>query len=114
MPSRFKGTLLLLVAEFQHSQCCYYGLGARGKPAERVADEAVEGLDEFLATDGAIDQYLADQLVLPLACAPGISELRTAKVTQHLVTNADIVRRFVERGITILGEVDGPGVIRIE
>ncbi len=114
LPSRFRGTLLLLVAEFENAQCCYCGLGARGKPAERVADEAVDGLDEFLTTDGAIDQYLADQLVLPLACTPGISELHTAKVTQHLVTNADIVRMFLARNITICGPVDGPGAIRIE
>ncbi len=32
MPSRFKGTLLLLLAEFGGSTACYFGLGARGKP----------------------------------------------------------------------------------
>ena len=113
MPSRFRGTLLLLVAEFEQSQCCYYGLGARGKPAERVADEAVDALEEFLATDGAIDQYLADQLILPLAYAPGVSVLRTAKVTQHLLTNGEIVRLFVKRPIVVEGAIDRPGLVRI-
>lgn len=113
MPSRFRGTLLLLVAEFEQSQCSYYSIGARGKPAERVADEAVDALEEFLAADGAIDQYLADQLILPLGCAPGTSELRTAKVTQHLLTNAEIVRRFVARPIVVEGTIGQSGVVRI-
>jgi RNA 3'-phosphate cyclase len=113
LPSRSKGTLLLLVAEFEHSQCCYYGLGARGKPAERVADEAVDGLEEFLATDGAIDEHLADQLILPLACAAGASELRTSKVTLHLATNAEVVMAFLPVRIAIDGEIGAPGRVRI-
>ena len=113
MPSRFRGTLLLLLAEFEQSQCCYYGLGARGKPAEQVADEAVDALEEFFSTDGAIDPYLADQLILPLAYVPGTSELRTAKITQHLLTNAEIVRRFVARPIAVEGTIERPGLVRI-
>jgi RNA 3'-terminal phosphate cyclase (ATP) len=46
---------------------------------------------EFFATDGAIDERLADQLVLPLVFASGVSDLRTAKVTQHLLTNAAVL-----------------------
>jgi RNA 3'-terminal phosphate cyclase (ATP) len=108
-----KGTLLLLLAEFENSQCCFFGLGARGKPAERVADEAVGELLEFLATDGTVDHYLADQLTLPLALAPGVSELRTSKVTQHLATNAEIVRMFLPVIIKIDGEIGQPGSVRI-
>jgi RNA 3'-phosphate cyclase len=113
MPARSPGTVLLLLAEFEGSRCCYAALGARGKPAERVADEAVDALEEFLATDAAIDQYLADQLILPLACAGAVSELRTAKITQHLVTNAAIVRMFLPVDIAIQGEIGTSGLIRI-
>jgi RNA 3'-terminal phosphate cyclase (ATP) len=113
MAAQSPGTVLLLLAEFEGSRCCYAALGARGKPAERVADEAVDALEEFLATDAAIDQYLADQLVLPLACAGGVSELRTAKITRHLVTNAAIVRMFLPVDIAIQGEIGTPGLIRI-
>jgi RNA 3'-terminal phosphate cyclase (ATP) len=107
------GAFLLLLAEFEHSQACYYALGARGKPAEAVADEAVGQLQEFLATDGAIDEYLADQLVLPLALTPGVSELRTSRVTQHLVTNAEIVKRFLPVAIEISGDIGRPGQVGI-
>jgi len=107
------GAFLLLLAQFEHSQACYYALGVRGKPAEVVADEAVGQLQEFLATDGAIDEYLADQLVLPLALTPGVSELRTSRVTQHLVTNAGIVKRFLPVAIEISGDIGRPGQVRI-
>jgi RNA 3'-terminal phosphate cyclase (ATP) len=110
-PSR--GTFLLLLAEFENSQCCFFGLGARGKLAERVADEAAGELLDFLATDGAVDHYLADQLMLPLALCPGASELRTSKVTQHLTTNAEIVRMFLPVSIKIDGEIGRPGSVRI-
>jgi RNA 3'-terminal phosphate cyclase (ATP) len=113
MPSRFRGTMLLLVAEFEHSQCCYFGLGARGKPAERVADEAVDQLFGFLDTDGAIDERLADQLILPLAFASGTSKLRTSKVTQHLLTNAEVLRTCLSLDIQITGDLGKPGLVRI-
>jgi RNA 3'-terminal phosphate cyclase (ATP) len=114
LPSPSKGTLLLLLAEFENSQCCFYGLGALGKPAERVADEAVNDFLGFLATDGVIDPYLADQLVLPLALALGVSEIRTSKVTQHLTTNAEIVKLFLPVSIDVDGEIGQPASIRIQ
>ena len=113
LSSPSKGTLLLLLAEFENSQCCFYGLGALGKPAERVADEAVNEFLGFMATDGAIDHYLSDQLILPLALAPGVSEIRTSKVTQHLTTNAEIVKMFLPVSIEVDGEIGQPGSIRI-
>jgi RNA 3'-terminal phosphate cyclase (ATP) len=113
MPAQFKGTMLLLIAEFDYSQCCYYGLGARGKRAETVADEAAAELIGFISTDGAVDQYLADQLILPLALAPGVSKLRTSKVTQHLLTNAEVIKMFLPVKIEITGELNQPGLVQI-
>jgi len=114
MPAHSRGTMLLLLAEFERSRCCTYALGARGKPAEQVADEAVADLEAFLATGAAIDPYLADQLILPLALASGSSELYTSRVTQHLLTNAEVLRRFLPVQVEISGEVGEPGVVLIE
>jgi RNA 3'-phosphate cyclase len=113
MSSRFKNTMLMLLAEFKHSRCCYYALGARGKSAERVADEAVEAFGEFLATKGAVDQYVTDQLILPLVFAKGESVLHTCKVTQHLLTMVDIIRMFRDVNIQVDGKVGEEGTIRI-
>lgn len=113
LPARHKGTMLLLLAEFEHSQACYFALGEIGKPAERVADEAVDSLLEFLDSGGVIDQYLADQLLLPLAFASGNSRLYTSRVTNHLVTNAAVIQEFVPVRIEIEGEIGHPGMVSI-
>jgi len=114
MPSQFRNTMLLLIAKFENSQCCFFGLGERGRRAERVADEAVDQLRQFLVTDGAIDHHLADQLILPLAFVPGVSELRSDKITQHLITNAEVIRMFLPVNIEICGELNHSGSVRIK
>jgi len=111
LPSRFKGTILLLLAEFDHSQTCYFGLGAIGKPAEKVADEAIDEMEEFLRTSGVLDQYLADQLLIPLAFAEEPSAFRTSKITHHLLTNADIIQYFLPVEIKIDGRVGEHGTV---
>lgn len=113
LPSPGKGSLLLLHAEFEAGQACYFGLGARGKPAERVADEAVDALHTFLRGRGVVDEYLADQLLLPLAFAEGDSEFRISKITQHLLTNAEVIRAFGAAEIDIRGELDQHGAVEI-
>jgi RNA 3'-terminal phosphate cyclase (ATP) len=113
-PSPTKGTTLMLLAEFERSQACFFALGELGKPAERVADEAVEALETFLESDGAIDPYLADQLLLPLSIASGVSQLRPSRVTNHLLTNASVIRAFLPVQLTIAGEPGQPGLVTIE
>lgn len=108
-----KGTVLLLLADFEHTQACFFALGALGKPAEQVADEAVEALFAFLHTDGAIEPFLTDQLLLPLALAKGESVLTISRVTRHLVTNADVIRSFIRVELDIQGELGKSGRVRI-
>ena len=92
----------------------FFGLGALGKRAERVADEAVDQLLDYLAAaPAAVDPHSADQIVLPLALAEGPSEFTVTSVTSHLLTNIAIIRNFVEREITCEGEHGQPGLVRI-
>jgi RNA 3'-terminal phosphate cyclase (ATP) len=91
----------------------FFGLGARGKPAERVADEAADQALAYLKTAPAVDAHSADQLVLPLALAVGPSRFRVAAVTDHLRTNIAVIRRFVDRDIECLTNKDGSGMVRI-
>lgn len=113
LPARSKGTFLLLLAEFKHGAACYASLGAIGKRAEQVADEACLWLEKFLAGAGAVDEYLADQLLLPLAFADGESLFRTARVTEHLRTNAEVIRAFGAAEIAIEKEQGGIGLVRV-
>ncbi|QKT04609.1 RNA 3'-terminal phosphate cyclase [Ectothiorhodospiraceae bacterium 2226] len=114
LPALSPGTVLVLLARFEHAQACFFALGARGKRAERVADDAVDELLRFLATDGAVDRWLADQLLLPLALAERRSAFRTSEVTLHLLTNAEVIRSFLPVAIEIEGELGEPGTVRVE
>ncbi len=114
LPSPGKGTLLLLLAEFEQGRACYFSLGELGKPAEKVADEAVDQLLAFWEGDGAIDQFLADQLLLPLSFAQGTSRLRTSQVTLHLLTNAMVIQHFLPLNIEIHGELGQAGEVLIQ
>jgi RNA 3'-terminal phosphate cyclase (ATP) len=119
LPSPVKGTLLLLLAEFepvpgnQAGQACFFSLGELGKPAERVADEAVDQLETFLESDGVIDQYLADQLLLPLSLTSAPSIIHSSRITQHLLTNAQVIQAFSSATIDIQGEIGVSGIVSI-
>lgn len=114
LPSKFKGTTVCLICDFEYTQCCYFALGELGKPAERVADEVIEKIEYFLSTDAAIDEYLADQILLPLTIAKSESYFSTSKITRHLLTNAEIIQEFIPVRISISGEVNSPGLITID
>ena len=113
IPSLGKGTMLLLVGKFEYSQCCYFGLGAIGKRAETVADDACNEFFTFLKTRGTIDEYLADQLILPLALTKGTSQFITPRITQHLLTNMEIVKLFLPVTIDVSGTLNTEGIITI-
>ncbi|MBD3288414.1 RNA 3'-phosphate cyclase [candidate division KSB1 bacterium] len=113
MPSRWKNTMALLFAQFENGSGCFTALGAVGKRAEKVADEAFTGLSEYLYTSGCVDKYLADQLLLPLAFATGKSRYSTSKITQHLLTNRDVIRPFTDIEIHIKGNPGQEGVVHI-
>src|SRR5262245_18734741 len=90
-----------------------FGLGARGKPAETVADEAVDEAIAHVRTGLPVDPHSADQILLPLAVADGDTELHVSAVTRHLTTNAAVVRLFLERQIEIDGGEGASGVVRV-
>lgn len=113
MPAHSTGTVLVLLAEFEHTQACFFALGARGKRAEWVADEAVQDLIGFLGTGAAVDRWAADQLLLPLALANAVSTLRTAEVTLHLMTQAELIPMFLPVRIEVDGALGEPGIVRV-
>jgi RNA 3'-terminal phosphate cyclase (ATP) len=108
------GSVLAVVVETTPAPALFFGLGARGKPADKVADEAVNDALAYLdAAPAAVDRHSADQILLPLALADGPSTYSVAEVTQHLLTNLTIVCRFLERELDCEGAEGQPGVVKI-
>jgi RNA 3'-terminal phosphate cyclase (ATP) len=112
-PSRGQGTVLFLVAEFENVRAGFTSLGRRGKSAEKVAVEACHEFLHYYRSGAALDQHLADQLILPLALAKGTSSFSTCRITQHLLTNVWIVDRLLAREVAVEGEVGEAGTVSI-
>lgn len=92
----------------------HFGLGERGVRARQVGQTAAQRLLEHWQTaPGAVDAHAADQLLLPLAWAEGLSRFPVAGVTQHLLTHAAIIGRFLDRTIQITGALHEPGWVEI-
>ncbi len=102
-PSPGQGAALSLIAEYEDAiPATFVGLGERGKPAEEVADLAVDQLLAFEAVDhAAVDPHSADQILLPLALTKGRSVYTVSQITDHLRTNAETITAYLDRPITI-------------
>ncbi len=102
-PSAGKGSFLFLTAEFEHLSAGFGSLGAIGKRAEEVADEACGELLSYLQKKGALDPHLADQIVPWLAFCQGPSEFTTSCVTRHLLTNLWVLQQFMDIDVRVEG-----------
>ena len=110
-PSLGKGTLVFLRAEFGNVIAGFDALGAIGKPAEEVADEACQGLFNYLDSDGSLDPHLADQMIPYLALARGTSEFTTSRITRHLLTNIWVLQQFMDVDIQVEGKEGEQGKV---
>lgn len=108
-----QGTFIFLKAEYEHAVAGFTALGARGKPAELVGEEAARELLEHHQSGMPVDPHLADQLVLYLAQANGPSVFDTSRITPHLETNLLVAGYFLDLSATIAGESGGPGTVTI-
>jgi RNA 3'-phosphate cyclase len=104
VPSNGLGSFLFLLAEYEKTLAGFSSLGARGKPAEKVADEAVDFLKNYFSSEGCIDPHLADQLVPFMALAKGNSSFTTTRITEHLLTNLWVIQHFLDVTISREGE----------
>jgi RNA 3'-terminal phosphate cyclase (ATP) len=92
------GTVLFLAVPGRGG---FTALGRRGVPAERVADEAVDGLLAFRTSGAGVDDHLADQLVPFLALGREESLLTCPTASSHLRTVAWVVQQFVPARIAL-------------
>ena len=69
-------------------------LGERGKPSERVGEEAAKDFLKENAFSPNVDSHLADMLVTLLCCIKGNSRFTTSHITDHFTTNAEVAKRI--------------------
>lgn len=75
--------------------------GRKGYPAEDVADDALDVLEDFLEAGVPVGEHLADQLLLPLALAGGGRFRTLGPLSLHATTNLDTIREFLDVPIRV-------------
>lgn len=88
------GNVIMLTLEFEGLTELFTGYGERGVRAETVARRVVREARRYLNTGAAVDPYLADQLLLPMALAGG-GAFTTLQPSSHTRTNTSIIEQFL-------------------
>ncbi|MEM4528772.1 MAG: RNA 3'-terminal phosphate cyclase [Desulfurococcaceae archaeon] len=89
-------------------------IGEKGKPAEKVGEEAAISLIEDLETGMAFDRHMGDMLIPYMFLAKGRSVIGVSRVTSHLLTAIEISKMFMPNSeVKVEGELNKPGLVKI-
>jgi RNA 3'-terminal phosphate cyclase (ATP) len=105
------GNVLLLEYAFAEVREVFTGFGERGVSAEAVAARLIAEARDYLAGEAALGARLADQILLPMALA-GAGTFTTSRVSAHLLSHAEVIRRFLP-GLRIEVAEIGPACHRV-
>lgn len=89
------GNVVYLRAEYGSDLTIASGLAVRGVSAEKVARQALNRLIRFMAAQVPVDEYLADQLVVPSFLA-GAGSFLTEKPSLHCRTVLELAAMFTD------------------
>lgn len=106
------GNTVSLEVESENITERFFVVGEKRVSAEVVAAQLVKEVKRYLASTAAVGEYLADQLVLPMALA-GAGEFTVAHPSCHLLTNIAVVERFLPVRFSLI-ETDGVTRVSIE
>ncbi len=95
-----QGNLVMIAVESQSVTEVFTAFGERGVRAEDVATKVVKEARQYLQTDAAVGEHLADQLLLPMAIGSGGS-FTTIEPSLHTKTNIDVIKMFLDVKITV-------------
>jgi RNA 3'-terminal phosphate cyclase (ATP) len=99
VPSDGPGNALLIRLEFAAVSCLVTSCGELRKSAEAVAAAAARQVQRYLAREAPVDEYLADQLLLPLALGAW-GCFRTGPLSEHTRTNAAVINAVLGPVVT--------------
>lgn len=96
-----------VMAEIESESVCevFTGFGERDVPSGKVVGGVIDQVREYLAASAPVGEYLADQLMIPLALAGGGS-YRAVKASLHARTNAAVIGRFLAKAPSIAEATD--------
>ena len=115
------GNLVFAEFAYEHVTELATGFGRVGTSAEHVAEETVQEIREYLKSSAPVGEYLADQILLPLAMSAAQpssvrtmrgGSFRTHKLSLHTTTHIDILRMLLPVQIEVT-ELDADRVVTV-
>lgn len=88
------GNALIIQIAGENVTEVFSSLGAVRLSAEKVANIAIREADSWLTSQAAVGEYLADQLLVPMALA-GKGSFTCTTLSDHLTSNAQVIEKFL-------------------
>ena len=90
-----QGNTVYVRVEHEHHTQLFTALGEMRKSAEQIANHLAEHVKSYQSSKAVVDEYLADQLLLPLALGQG-GEFTTQCISEHTRTQATMIEKFID------------------
>ncbi len=101
------GNVVMIEVESEALVEVFTAFGRMGVSAEKVGADAAKQVSAYLASDAAVSEHLADQLLLPMSLAKSGS-FTTASISSHAKTNMEVIAKFLP--VTFESEAVGKGM----
>lgn len=105
------GNVALVKVRSEAVTAVFSAFGRRGLPAEKVAQQLVDEVIEYLDSNVPVGRHLADQLLIPVALA-GKGTFLTQTPSSHTMTNIAVINQFM--GLQFKLEEIRPGAWSID
>ena len=109
---RGPGNVVWVTVESEHVTEVFTGFGEKRVSAEQVSRGVAKETKAYLDSDVPVGEYLADQLMIPMALAGG-GAFRTGPLSLHARTNIDVIEMFLEVTFAISEASDRSCVVSI-
>ncbi len=112
VPAQGPGNALNIRYRSEHSTAVFTSFGMKRVTAERVAELASTAANTWLKADVAVDEHLADQLLLPMALV-GEGSFSTTPPSDHTRTNAALIEKFLPVEFVFRDEGSGRWIVEV-
>lgn len=109
-----KASFSCIHAHFANIDAAFGVLGRGDDDPQAIATETAARLISFLGVRNAVEEHLADQVVLYLLLAEGKSVISVPRITSHILTNIWVAGQFFPGRIKVDGILDDSGSIHVD
>jgi RNA 3'-terminal phosphate cyclase (ATP) len=109
------GTICYVGMDFEAGPAGFSSIGGSGKPGEMVAEELADQVIQFHRDPhhAVLDPSAPDQILIPLALAPGTSRFTTSALTSSTLGLGDLVSKMLGRRFGAQGRLMRFGKIEL-